>query len=175
MFYTAAYAAMNVGAFAVVGWWVSFRLVRRYLARAGADPWGSFDVLRAHESGHVLDLARHLPIVPRLPATTALLASEGFSFGRVEARLEGRAQLAAVRDARDPDLALVDLVRPLPLFERSPEAHDRGYRDVVAKMVRVLEAQPRRWPQVDRSRKILPQLDRLSPEEIRDLADQVAE
>ena len=154
---------------------VSFRLARRYLSRVGADPWGAFDVLRAHESGHVLDLARHFPIAKGLPRTAALLASEGFAFGRVEAHLEGRAQLAAVRDARDPDLALLDLLRPLPLYERSPEAHERGYRDVVARFLRILAEHPTRWPRLDRTKKLLPQLDRLTPEEIRDLGNAAAE
>jgi hypothetical protein len=103
-----------------------------------------------------------------------LLAAEGLSLDKAEARLEGRAQLAAVRDARAPDLALVDLVRPLPLFERTPEAHDRGYRDVVVRMLARLHADAARYPAVDRSKKLLPQLDRLSPEEIRALARDVA-
>ena len=153
---------------------LALRLVRRYLARVGDDPWGSFDVLRTHESGHVVDLDRHLPIAKGLPATASLLAGEGFAFGRVESRLEGRAQLAAMRDARDPDLALVDLVSGLPNFERMPEPHQRGYRAVVRALLERLYASRDRYPAVDPTRKLLPQLDRLSPSELRGLADDVA-
>ncbi len=153
---------------------IGLRLARRYFARVGADPWGSFHVLRAHEYGHVLDLSRHLPIAKGLPATAGLVASEGFAFNRVEARLEGRAQLASVRDARDPDLALVDLVRSLPNEERSPEAHERGYRSVVEAMLRRLWLARAAYPAVDPTRKLLSQLDRLTPDQIRALAEDVA-
>ena len=153
---------------------LALRLARRYAARVGDDPWGSFDVLRAHESGHVLDLARHLPFWKGLPATAGLLASSGFSLGRVEARLEARAQLGALRDARHPDRALLDVVRVLPLVERTPEAHERGYRDLAAALVRVLQREASRFPAVDPTRVLLPQLDRLDPEQVRWLADVVA-
>ncbi len=153
---------------------LTLRLVRRYLARADRDRWGSFHVLRAHEFGHVLDLERHLPIVAGLPSSASLLASEGFALGRVEARLEGRAQLAAMRDARDPDLALVDLVSGLPNFERTPEAHERGYRAVVEALLRRLYAAADRYPAIDATKKLLPQLDRLTPEELRALGNDVA-
>jgi len=153
---------------------LAVRLARRYAARAPDEPWGSFDVLRRHEFGHVLDLTRHLPILKGLPATIALVASEGFALERVEARLEGRAQLASVSDARDPDLALLDLVRALPVHERLPEAHERGYRDVVAGMLRWLNAHASEFPAVDPTRKLLPQLDRLAPEEVRRMGRAVA-
>lgn len=150
------------------------RLALRYARRVGDDRWGSFHALRAHEFGHVLDLDRHLPILDKLPSTAGLLASEGFAAARVEARLEGRAQLASLRDGRDPDLALIDLVRSLPLVERSPEAHERGYRAVVEAMVRWTYANAWRFPAIDPTRKILPQLDRLTPEEIRAMGNGVA-
>lgn len=152
---------------------LGLRLLRRYVARVGADPWGSFHALRAHEYGHVLDLERHLPIGRGLPATVALAASEGFALRRIEARLEGRAQLAAVRDGRDPDLALVDLVRSFPNYERVPEAHDRGYRAVAEAILRRLLATADAHPAIDPARKLLPQLDRLTPEAIRALGEDV--
>jgi hypothetical protein len=154
------------------GLWL--RLARRYVAAVGDAPWGSLDVLRAHEFGHVIDLARHLPIAKGLPATLGLLASEGFAFGRVEARLEGRAQLGAVIDAARPDLALMDLVAALPVVETNPEAHERGYRDVAVAFVRHVARHPDRFPRVDPTRKLLPQLDRLSLDELRELARAVA-
>jgi hypothetical protein len=65
-------------------------------------------------------------------------------------------------------------VRALPLAERTPEAHERGYRDVTAALVAFIARRPDRFPTVDASRKILPQLDRLGPEEIRFAARGVA-
>lgn len=155
------------------GLWL--RLARRYVRDVGPAPWGSLDVLRAHEFGHVIDLARHLPLVRGLPATIGLLASQGFSLDRVEARLEGRAQLGAVVDAARPDLAWMDLVAPLPVLERSAEAHDRGYRDVVVAALRVLARDEAGFPTIDRRRKLLPQLDRLSPDDLRRLGRAVAD
>jgi tetratricopeptide (TPR) repeat protein len=149
---------------------VALRLARRYVERTGNDPWGTFRALAAHEFGHVLDLARHLPVGPRLPATLRLLASQGFAFERVEARLEEQAQLAAIADAPDPDLALVSAVSVLPLVERTPEAHDRGYRDLSRRFVAFVAANPGRFPAIDGARKVLPQLDRLTPDEIRSVA-----
>jgi hypothetical protein len=153
---------------------LSLRLVRRHLATAGPRAWGAFDVLRAHEFGHVLDIRRHLPVVKGLPATVALLASEGFSTDRVEARLEGRAQRAALIDSRYPALALAEMVRALPLFERSPEVHEWGYREQVAAILRFVEGNAARFPRIDVSRKILPQLDRLTDDEIRFVARSLA-
>ncbi len=153
---------------------VALRLLRKHLEDAGGDRWGVLAVLRAHESGHVLDLARHLPVARGLPATAGLLASEGFSIARVEARIEGRAQLAAVCDSRYPRLALVELVRSLPDASTAPEAHERGYRDVVGALLEHLHAHANRYPALDPTRKLLPQLDRLSSEEVRAAARAVA-
>jgi hypothetical protein len=146
------------------------RLALRYVERSGADAWGAFRVLRAHEFGHVLDLARHLPIGPRLPATLRLLAAEGFAFERVEARLEAQAQLAAIADAPDPDLALADAVAVLPLVTRTPEAHDRGYRDLSRRFAEFVAAHAAEYPAIDPARKVVAQLDRLTPQEIRGVA-----
>ncbi len=153
---------------------LSLRLAARSVSRAGMDPWASFDVLRAHEFGHVLDLARYLPLSRRWPSALSLLAGQGFDAGGVEALLEARAQTAAVMDAADTDRALLDLVRVLPLFERAPEAHERGYRDVVLRMVHWVERHAAELPAVDASRTILPQLDRLTPAEVRRMARDLA-
>ena len=152
---------------------LSLRLIRRYLARGG-DGWGAFRALSAHEFGHVLDIDRHLPIVSGLPESLSVLFGQGCSLDKVEAFLEGRAQRASVIDAPDPDLALADLVRSLPLRERSPGAHDRGYRDQAEAFVRHIYAHRRRYPSIDPTREILPQLDRLTNDEIRAVARAVA-
>jgi hypothetical protein len=146
---------------------LAYRLLERYVRRHPASPWGTFGTLRAHESGHVADLRRHLPVLPRLPATVALFARAGFSPARVEMELERRAQLGAVVDAPDPDLALFEMVEALPLEERDPEVHAGGYRDGVADLVRFVHARPDLHPEIDLTQRILPQLERLGPEALR--------
>lgn len=146
---------------------LAYRLARRYVATPRGDRWGSFRTLRAHESGHVIDLRRHLPIVRGLPATLALLASVGFASKRMEAVLERRAQLTALLDAPDPALALYEMVALLPAVEREPEVHAAGYRDGLARLVHHVWARPDAYPQIDRTRALLPQLDRLSDDQLR--------
>jgi tetratricopeptide (TPR) repeat protein len=152
---------------------VSLRLVRRYVARGG-DGWGSFRALAAHEFGHVLDIDRHLPVLRGLPESAKVLLSQGVSLGNVEAFLEGRAQRAAVIDGPDPDLALAEMTRALPLRERDPGPHERGYADQVAAFVRHVHRFAARYPAIDPHRSIVAQLDRLSNEEIRGIAKAVA-
>jgi hypothetical protein len=154
---------------------LALRLALEHDRRFGDDPWPCFSVLEAHESGHVFDLDRHLPIAKGLPATVGLLARAGFSLDAAEARLEGRAQLSSLVESGHPHLALLDMVRPLPLLERAPEAHARGYRDVVARLVRRLHADAARHPSIDPSAKLLPQLDRLTPSELVELGRAVDE
>ena len=154
---------------------LALRLSLDELAATGGDPWACFAVLEAHESGHVFDLDRHLPVAKGLPATIGLLARAGFSLDVAEARLEGRAQLSSLVESGRPRLALLDLVRPLPLLERSPEAHDRGYRDVVARLLRRLYAESARHPRIDPTKKLLPQLDRLSAAELEALGRAIDE
>jgi len=151
------------------------RLALRYVRETDGLRWGALDMLRAHEYGHVADLKRHLPVMRGLPATIGLFMSEGLAISRVEARLEGRAQLGALLDAARPDLALMDLVARLPVVARSPTPHERGYRDVVAALLRLLHAESARFPRIDFSRRLLPQLDRLSLDELRYLGGRLAE
>lgn len=143
------------------------RLLARYAAARPDDRWGSFRTLRAHESGHVIDIRRHLPVLRGLPATLRLLASVGFAPERMEAVLERRAQLAAVIDAPDPALALAEMVQMLPVVDEQPEVHAAGYADGLARLVRVVWSRPDLYPQIDRERRVLPQLDRLSDEQLR--------
>lgn len=157
----------------LAGLWL--RLAMRYVRETDGRRWGALDTLRAHEFGHVADLERHLPILRGLPATVGLFVSEGLAVSRVEARLEGRAQLGALMDAERPDLALMDLVARLPVVSRSPTPHERGYSDVVAALLRLIHTESDRFPKIDFSRRLLPQLDRLSLDELRDLGGLLAE
>jgi tetratricopeptide (TPR) repeat protein len=149
---------------------VGVRLLARYVERNPSNPWGTFGTLRAHEFGHVYDIRRHLPLAQGLPATLSLFARAGFSTTRVEMGLEGRAQLAAVADAPDPDLALAEMVLPLPVHERVPEVHDGGYRDAVGLLIRHVRSRPDLYPRIDPALRVLPQLDRLTNDEIRGAA-----
>ncbi len=151
------------------------RLLARYVERTPGGRWGSLGTLHAHENGHVIDIRRHLPLWRGLPSTIALLLREGLSSARMEATLERRAQLASVIDAPDPDLALAEMVEMLPAEEHEPEAHAAGYRDGLALLVRHIWSRPDLYPEIDRSRRVLPQLDRLSNEQLRRAARAVVD
>jgi tetratricopeptide (TPR) repeat protein len=153
---------------------VGLRLLARYAARHPNGRWGSFGTLRAHESGHVIDIRRHLPLWHGLPATISMLAWVGFAPKRMEAVLERRAQLAAVIDAPDPDLAVEEMVELLPVTERDPEVHAAGYQEALDRLIRHVWSHPALYPQIDRSRRVLPQLDRLTNEQLRQAARAVA-
>lgn len=146
------------------------RLVARYVRRKPHDPWGSYGTLTAHEFGHVVDIDRHLPILPKLPNTLALLTRGGMDFDEVQIELEMRAQLGACVDAPDPDLALAEMLLALPLVERSPEVHDGGYRDGLRAMILHILQRPDLYPQIDRRLRVVTQLDRLSNAQIRQAA-----
>lgn len=154
---------------------VGLRFLARYAARHPQGRWGSFGVLRAHENGHVIDIRRHLPLWHGLPATLALLGSVGFAPKRMEAVLERRAQLAAVIDAPDPDLAVEEMVEMLPVVDRDPEVHAAGYRDGLDRLVRHVWSRPDLYPQIDRSRVVVAQLDRLGNEQLRQAARAVVD
>ena len=76
--------------------------------------------------------------------------------------------------AQTDGAAGMDLVAALHVVETNPEAHERGYRDVAVAFVRHVARHPDRFPRVDPTRKLLPQLDRLSLDELRELARAVA-
>ena len=138
------------------------RLVLRYVTRTAGRPWGSFSTLRAHEFGHIADLRAHYPLLEKLPANLALLMRHGASPLAIERSLERSAQLSAVIDAPDPDLAVAEMLQGLPLTEDDPEVHASGYADGLADMVRYIAGNLRRFPQIDRRYRIVDQLWRLS-------------
>lgn len=146
---------------------VGERLALRYLERKPDDPWGSLRTLRAHECGHLVEIRRHLPIARGLPSSAALLVSSRLSLAVAEMELERRAQLAAVAESPDPDLALAEMLVLLPVVAREPDPHDGGYEEGVRRLVRHVASRPDLYPAIDRSYRILPQLDRLTNEQIR--------
>ncbi|MFM8980423.1 MAG: hypothetical protein ACKOSS_08175, partial [Planctomycetia bacterium] len=143
------------------------RLLAAHQRLAPGERWASLATLQAHEEGHVLDLRRHLPLWRGLPATLGLLAREGFAFARFEAALERRAQLAALASSPVPYLVLAEMVDRLPAEERDGDPHSVGYREGLARLVAHVAARPDLYPQVDRSRLVLAQLDRLSPQQLK--------
>jgi hypothetical protein len=149
---------------------VARRLAARWAARRPGDPWGTFRTLASHEMGHVVELKELLPVETHLPAALSLAMGVGLSPSRMEMELERRAQLAAVAESSEPDLALSELLAPLPVHARTPEAHDGGYARGAAQIVRYVERHARRFPRIDTTHRILPQLDLLSDEEIREVA-----
>ena len=146
------------------------RLLLRYLARRRDDPWGSFRTLRAHEVGHLVELRRHLPIRQGLAASLALLAESRFSLAVAERTLEMRAQLAAVAESPDPDLALAEMLLVIPVHTADPDPHDAGYEEGVRRMLVHVRDRPDLYPEIDRRFCILPQLDLLSNAQIRQAA-----
>ncbi len=146
------------------------KLVARYVARNPSKPWGSFYTLRAHEFGHIADLRAHYPLLEKLPANLALFFRHGASPVAIERALERRAQLGAVIDAPDPDLAVAEMLQGLPLTEDEPEVHAGGYADGLADMVRYIAAHPREFPQIDRRARIVDQLPKLSNAELQRVA-----
>lgn len=145
---------------------VRLRLLAAHARGAPGERWASLATLHAHEEGHVLDLRRHLPLWQGLPATLGLLAREGFAFARFEAALERRAQLVALAASPHPYLVLAEMVERLPAEERDIDPHSRGYVDGLARLVAHVAARADLYPQVDRARLVLPQLDRLSPQQL---------
>ncbi|MDJ0520464.1 MAG: hypothetical protein QNJ90_00160 [Planctomycetota bacterium] len=149
---------------------VAARLVARYARRKPNDPWGSYGTLVVHEYGHLVDLDRHLPILPKLPNTAALLVRGGLDFDVIQIELEMRAQLGACVDAPDPDLALAEMLLALPVVQRRPDVHDGGYREGLGAMIRHILQRPDLYPQIDRRKRVLTQLDRLTNAQIRQAA-----
>jgi hypothetical protein len=146
------------------------RLLLRYVERRGDDPWGSYRTLREHECGHLVEIRRHFPIVRGLGASLRLFLSAGLCGATVEQTLEMRAQLAAVAYSPEPDLALAEMVLVTPVTSREPEPHPGGYATGLEHLVRHVHGRPDLYPQIDRAYRILPQLDRLSNEQIRKAA-----
>ncbi|MFV1959610.1 MAG: hypothetical protein ACC662_09390, partial [Planctomycetota bacterium] len=127
---------------------VGVRLLDRYAARHPDGGWGSFESLRQHEFGHVVELRRHLPLLRGLPATLVLLFESGFSPRLLEGELERRAQLAAVAFGPDPDLAVAEMVVTQPAAKGSARVHAGGFREALHRMAVEIETNPDRYPGV---------------------------
>jgi hypothetical protein len=149
------------------------------LARLGASlPADSreirLDVVVRHEEGHLLDAERYLPIHAHPFRGIGLAVSAGFSAREVQGRLEGDAQLVALATAREPRAALHGLIALGGRRDGAPP-HSLGYHDALAEMVEEIVDHPDRFPRIDREANVLQQLDRLTDDEIRELARKLLE
>lgn len=132
----------------------------------------TLDAVEAHERSHISDAHEFLPLYQDVPRKLTIFAENAFSASKVESWLEGRAQLEALIHARDPRIALAELLRDLPARDASPP-HSVGYYEVAEELVRrASEALPS-LPEIDPSGVIVQQLDRVEPEKLRELARRV--
>ena len=133
-----------------------------------------FETLMAHEVQHLVDARKFLPFWPNLLSNLYRFAALGFSAFRVESWLEERSQLHSLLLSGDAYAALAVTAGHLgsgPI--RTP--HQRGYRDLLKRFVEYIYEHEDRFPAIDRKANILHQLYRLSEEEIREIAQALAE
>jgi len=132
----------------------------------------AIDGVLAHEIGHLEDAARFLPLSSNLWRNLGELVRLGFSPRRVEAWLEMRAAGVALARARNPRLVLASCVG-----HRAEGAtltpHGGGYKELLDRLVALIDDSPEEFPALDRGGVLLQQLDRLTPDEIRSAARRV--
>ena len=125
-----------------------------------------------HEEGHLCDRTRFYPLSKNLFGILRLALGAGFSPQGIQERLEYRAQLVALCEVRDPRLPLADI---LSAAESGGDLtpHAAGYtelaKDLLRRLDQELEADPAAWPRLDPVRRLVHQLHRLPPEDLRAL------
>lgn len=129
--------------------------------------------VRLHELAHLADVRDYLPVLAHLPNLLSWLVSSGFSFAAIEARLERRAELAALCVSRDPDLLLARILSAGAEPASTPP-HSLGFAALAADFVAEVDRRGAALPAIDRRLAVLPQLWKLSPEEIRSVARALA-
>jgi hypothetical protein len=140
---------------------------RRLLLDAGIDV--AAEVL-VHEDAHLVDAARHLPVGSHPFRNFGLALSRGFGAEEILGYLERNAQLCAITEGPGPRGALAACCAALG----GQGAHATGYREIVAGIVEEIRANPARYPAIDQDRVIVQQLHRLSDEEVRGAARELA-
>jgi tetratricopeptide (TPR) repeat protein len=126
--------------------------------------------VRVHEDAHLVDAALHLPVGAHPLRNFGLALRRGFRALEIQAYLERNAQLAAIAEGPSPHAALASCVAALG----GEGPHARGYAEIVAALVREVQANPARYPGVDPHRVILQQLHRIGEAELRAAARVVA-
>ncbi len=155
---------------------VALRLERRAREDAGARyPERLLQALAAHEEQHIRDFADF--IGRGVGGQLLAVVSAGLSPSAVRAEIERRAQLAALRSATDPRIALAHALAFLPVESGGRgDEHATGYEALVREFVERLDSGL--WEGaasvealgLDRGRVLVQQLDRLAPETVRAIA-----
>jgi hypothetical protein len=129
------------------------------------------EIVRVHEYAHLADAEEFLPLIANIHHLFSWLWSSGFSVAWLEARLELRAELAALCVSRDPELSLATVVQSAGRPEDQPP-HSRGFAELtqrfVAEVGRRIDAGA--LPAIDRRHPVLPQVWKLTADEIRSVA-----
>jgi hypothetical protein len=131
-----------------------------------------FELVSLHERAHLADAAEFLPVFRKPFAVLGFLFAAGFSSAEVEARLELRAELSALAAAEEADFVLSHIVS-YALGGRSG-AHARGFRTLLERFLAHLETHLEEYPTLDPGSYLLQQLHRLSNDEIRRVARELA-
>ena len=131
------------------------------------------DAVLTHEIGHLEDAQRFLPLGRHLGTILWHLTRMGFSARRAEEWLELRAECTALARARNPWLVLASCASQLGGGEPTLTPHAGGYRELMARLVEVLDDDPSAFPSLDRDKVLVQQLDRLGEEELREAARRV--
>ena len=131
-----------------------------------------------HEQGHLCDRTRFLPLSDNLPKLLLFAARMSFSPSAIQEGLEYRAQLTAMCEVADPRLPLVELLDTLDTDGATSLPHPAAYgallSDLLELLDRKLENNPERWPALSPDHRLLHQLHRLRPDEVRFLALELA-
>ncbi len=148
-------------------------------AEAGQGGWSMslerlLEVTARHEEGHLTDQTRFLPLSEHLYGVLSLLAQVGFSGARLSEELEYRAQLICIAVAEDPRMPLAECVAAIDMgVGLTP--HAAAYRRLIADLLSTLEHTPALTEKLDPKRYWVHQLHRLKPEEVRQLAEILAQ
>jgi len=134
-------------------------------------------VTAIHEEGHLCDRTRFYPPNEHWLRLISFMASSGFSPRAVSQRLEYRAQLVALCESPDPRIALIEILAATE-GGAGPTPHAAAYADLLQDYLvlfdRDLAKRPERWPDIDPERRLLHQLHRIAPEDLRELAGALA-
>jgi hypothetical protein len=142
----------------------SDRLRLAVIAERGVPTLSEFvEATAAHESAHIVDRQRFLPLQRGWRRALRLLADCGFSLRTFGEELEARAQLAGLCESSEPRILLAHLLDAAGGEFGKQLPHAAGYRRLLARLLKELEGHPA----LDSSQVLVQQLHRLAPEELR--------
>lgn len=145
---------------------------------AGVELAELVEVTAIHEEGHLLDRTRFLPLGKNLGLAWGLLARAGLDALGFERRLEFRAQAIALACCPETRLPLIQLLDSAEVDSRRPTVHAAAYTQLLSEFLRALDRRVAEEedfaPAIDREAYLVHQLHRLTPEEIRAVAEEVA-